>query len=154
MYLSLVLQVYVPLWSTTHLTATHTNSLTTSNWDTNIQLLDFDTAAQAIEVPVQDTDSALPAAHNQARAQLPQLVFRNWPNTHHPPPSRCLLQHHRICPIFSAVNATLAVCHSPTPTFKASVNPFEALSITIDNDEDCNEALTSLSLSPTSTASL
>ena len=77
----------VPQWFTNHLMAMHTDSPMTSNQDTNVQLLDFNTTTWVIKVPIQDTNLALPATHIQARAQLPQLVFRNWPNSCHPPPS-------------------------------------------------------------------
>ena len=44
----------LPQWSTTHLTVTHTDYSTTSKQNTNTPLLDVDTSAWVIDIPVQD----------------------------------------------------------------------------------------------------
>ena len=57
-----------PLWSTTHLTAMHTDYSQSSACNTNAQLLDFNTAAWVVNVPVHDMKLAFSNDLHQAKA--------------------------------------------------------------------------------------
>ena len=145
----------LPWWSTTHLTPMHTDYSTTSKQNTNGQLLDFDAAAWVINIPV----------HNM------KLYFMKAPckprlrHFSQPSKPRAMLAEPHMSPMMTPhlmlLNQPLSSALQMPPLMGAILSlgssivftkSFDALFLTLEDEEDNIKALTTFSSSPITTA--